>query len=334
MTSVAHDAGVSSSAGVSSEPEERGLDDEAAAPATIPTDPTDDSTDDDVLKAALSPMRDLPSGTGFGIAVHAVLEAVDTAAPDLAAELVDRSGEVLSRRPGSTSLDPDTLGPALLPAMQTPLGAFADGVRLCDVAPADRLPELDFELPLTGGDSPAGLSVTLGAFAEVLRSHLSPDDPFWPYPDVLAGRDFRRERLRGYLVGSLDAVLRLPREDGGHRYLVVDYKTNWLGGPTSYDGPLTAWHYRPAALEEAMLAAHYPLQLLLYLVALHRFLRWRQPGYDPDVHLGGGLYLFLRGMCGTDTPQVDGVPCGVFGWLPPKGLVGDLSALLAGGEGA
>ena len=67
-------------------------------------------------------------------------------------------------------------------------------------------------------------------------------------------------------------VLRLP----GPRYVVVDYKTNRLGPE-----PLTAWHYRPEAMAEAMLRAHYPLQALLYAVALHRFLRWRQPGYDP-----------------------------------------------------
>jgi len=79
-----------------------------------------------------------------------------------------------------------------------------------------------------------------------------------------------------------------------------------------------------------MMQAHYPLQLMLYLVALHRFLRWRQPGYDPEVHLGGGLYLFLRGMCGPDTPVVDGGVCGVMGWRPPTALVTDLSALLDG----
>ena len=71
-----------------------------------------------------------------------------------------------------------------------------------------------------------------------------------------------------------------------------------------------------------MLDAHYPLQALLYSVALHRFLRWRQPGYDPDLHLGGVLYLFLRGMCGPDTPVVDGVPCGVFS-LAAAGGAGD-----------
>ena len=39
-------------------------------------------------------------------------------------------------------------------------------------------------------------------------------------------------------------------------------------------------------MASAMLAAHYPLQALLYCVALHRYLRWRLPGYDPDRHIG------------------------------------------------
>src|SRR5690606_8681075 len=74
----------------------------------------------------------------------------------------------------------------------------------------------------------------------------------------------------------------------------------------------------------------YPLQALLYQVAVHRFLRWRQPGYDPDVHLGGVLYLFLRGMIGAATPTVGGRPHGVFAWRPPTRLVTDLSDLLDG----
>ncbi|HOW94706.1 MAG TPA: hypothetical protein PLF91_09470, partial [Mycolicibacterium fallax] len=65
---------------------------------------------------------------------------------------------------------------------------------------------------------------------------------------------------------------------------------------------------------------------------LHRFLRWRQPNYDPDRHLGGVLCLFLRGMCGPETPAVDGVPAGVFSWRPPAKLIVELSDLLAAQE--
>ena len=51
-----------------------------------------------------------------------------------------------------------------------------------------------------------------------------------------------------------------------------------------------------------MLHSDYPLQALLYTVVLHRFLRWRVPNYDPAQHLGGVLYLFVRGMCGRRHP--------------------------------
>jgi exodeoxyribonuclease V beta subunit len=82
-----------------------------------------------------------------------------------------------------------------------------------------------------------------------------------------------------------------------------------------------------------MLASHYPLQLVLYLVALHRYLRWRVRGYDPDRDLAGGAYLFVRGMAGPDTPTgPDGAPYGVVAWTPPPGLVVALSALLDGGR--
>ena len=73
---------------------------------------------------------------------------------------------------------------------------------------------------------------------------------------------------------------------------------------------------------------HYGLQALLYTVALHRYLRWRLPGYDPERNLAGVLYLFLRGMTGPDTPVVGGAPCGVFAWRPPPGLVVALSDIL------
>ena len=38
---------------------------------------------------------------------------------------------------------------------------------------------------------------------------------------------------------------------------------------------------------------------MLYLLALHRLLRSRLgDGYDPEQHLGGAVYVFLRGLRG------------------------------------
>ncbi len=109
---------------------------------------------------------------------------------------------------------------------------------------------------------------------------------------------------------------------------MLDYKTNWLGEP---DEPLTAFHYRPEALRAEMERHHYALQGLLYAVALHRYLRWRLPDYDPDAHLGGIAYLFVRGMTGPGWLGIDGEDgSGVFGWQPPSGFVPALSDLLDG----
>jgi len=195
-----------------------------------------------------------------------------------------------------------------------------------DVDRADRLDELAFELPLAGGDDPAG-ELGVADLGRVLREHLPPDDPLAQYAQRLADPALRHS-VRGYLTGSIDLVLRLPGPGGEPRFLVADYKTNWLAPPGE---ELTAFHHRPAALAAEMERAHYHLQALLYTAALHRFLRWRLPGYDPDRHLGGVLYLFLRGMTGPDTPTVDGRPCGVFAWRAPGALVTALSDRLDGG---
>ena len=125
--------------------------------------------------------------------------------------------------------------------------------------------------------------------ADLLEAPPPANDPVARYAAAVCCDPLLDAMLRGYLTGSLDLVLRLP--DG--RYVVADYKTNRLGAPGE---ALSAWHYRPEALQDEMVAAHYPLQALLYQVALHRYLRWRLPAYDPERNLGGVLYLFVRGM--------------------------------------
>ena len=325
LTAAVHGVELASPA-VGSEAEPLHEDDEAAPAVGTPEDGGGLPGGANGPLAAPSPMGDLPSGVDFGTAVHSVFEEVDPTAPDLAAELRRATGLALGRS-GSTSLGVESLATALLPSFRTPLGPLADGRRLADIPPGDRLAELAFEMPLAGGDDARG-EVTVGRLAPLVRRHLAAGDPLRRYAELLEHPTLAEQPLRGYLNGSIDAVLRVPDATGVPRYLVVDYKTNWLG---SFDGrPLTVGDYTPPRLAEAMMAAHYPLQALLYGVAVHRLLRWRQPGYDPATHLGGVLYLFVRGMAGEDTPQVDGVPCGVFSWRPPAALVTDLSDLLDG----
>jgi exodeoxyribonuclease V beta subunit len=299
---------------VASEPEEPGVDDEPEEPAIGIEEPSGE------LAAVASLLADGPGGTSFGTFVHTVYEAADFAGPDLDRELGSRAGEAVARRPLELG-DRTKLIAGLRAALETPLGPLVGGVRLCDIARADRLDELTFELPLAGGDVPVG-SVTPRAIGAVLRAHLGADDPLAGYADRLSDPDLRAA-VRGYLTGSIDLVFRR-----GGAFFVVDYKTNWLAAP---EEPLTAWHYRPSALRDEMERAHYGLQALLYTVALHRYLRWRLPSYEPGVHLGGVLYLFIRGMMGATTPVVAGQPCGVFSWKPPPALVVALDAVLEDG---
>jgi len=212
-----------------------------------------------------------------------------------------------------------------VPVLRTPLGPLAGGLTLSDIDSRDRLTELEFELPLAGGDRADSVDLTLGQLAPVIRRFLPSTDPLAGYAERLASPAFSGLSLRGYLTGSLDAVLR----PDGPRYLVADYKTNWLG-EFDPDVRLSVLDYRPQALDEVMADSDYPLQAMLYTVALHRFLRWRQPGYDPARHIAGVLYLFVRGMAGPETPVVDGRPCGVFAWSPPVELIVGLSYLLDG----
>ena len=44
------------------------------------------------------------------------------------------------------------------------------------------------------------------------------------------------------------------------------------------------------------------------------------------------MYLFLRGMCGPETPVVDGHPAGVFSWRPPASLIAAMSDLVRAGS--
>lgn len=300
--------------GVGSEPEAAGLDDEVGdillAPATSVGD-------------VASPMADLPAGATFGTLVHAVLQTADPFAPDLAAELTARIREHSVWWPVAAT--PEDMAAAMVPMHDTPLGPLAGGLTLRRIGLSDRLCELDFELPLAGGDRrSAPPEVRLADLSPLLRAHLPADDVLACYADRLTDRSLGAEPLRGYLTGSIDAVLRIP-DGAGHRYLVVDYKTNRLGDAQH---PLTAADYDRPRMVEAMLHSDYPLQALLYSAVLHRFLRWRLAGYEPDRHLGGILYLFVRGMCGPDTPVRDGHPSGVFDWRPPSSLITALSDLL------
>jgi exodeoxyribonuclease V beta subunit len=317
MTAATYDALVGS------EPEQPLIDDEPAeddpAPATAATAVAELSIP--------SLLGEMPFGADVGTFVHRVLEQTDFAAADPRAELRARIAEVRSQRAVEIG-DPEQAAEGLAAMLATPLGDVIGGRSLSQVARADRLDELGFELPLAGGDRPQGW-LTVNRIADALRERLPSGDPLAAYAERLQDPSLR-QTVRGYLTGSLDLVVRY-REPDGDRFAVCDYKTNWLGEPGE---PLTSFHYRPEALRAEMYRHHYALQALLYTVALHRFLRWRLPGYDPDRQLAGVAYLFVRGMTGDGGLGAGADAPGVFGWHAPPGLAAALSDALDQGAPA
>src|SRR5699024_9166891 len=95
-----------------------------------------------------SPMADLPGGKTFGSLVHETLETVDPFAADLAGELTAQVRAHEAWWP--IGVDAETLAAALVPMHDTPLGPLAEGLTLRQIGVADRLRELDFEIPLAG----------------------------------------------------------------------------------------------------------------------------------------------------------------------------------------
>lgn len=115
--------------------------------------------------------------------------------------------------------------------------------------------------------------------------------------------------LNGMFKGFIDLTF---EHDG--RYYVADYKSNWLG--------VDDMAYTAQAMEQSILDNRYDLQYVLYLLALHRQLKARLPDYDYDRHVGGALYLFLRGTRSASQ--------GVYFTKPPRALIEQLDRLFQG----
>lgn len=133
------------------------------------------------------------------------------------------------------------------------------------------------------------------------------------------------QQLNGMIKGFIDLTFEYEGQ-----YFVADYKSNYLGPDAS--------SYTLAAMQEAMLSHRYELQLALYTLALHRLLKSRIDNYCYQQHVGGGVYLFLRGMGESfHEENEDGVMShegnGVIALLPDEALILAMDKLFLG-EGA
>ena len=151
------------------------------------------------------------------------------------------------------------------------------------------LKELAFYLNITSHFDVAGFNRALATL------HHLPSEPL------------QFDYIQGMVRGTMDLVFSYQ-----DKYYLLDYKSNFLGD--------TLKDYDQAALKKAMLEHHYDWQYLLYVVALHRYLKTRLPHYDYNRDFGGVVYAFLRGMNGS--PQ-----SGIFFDKPDWQLIQQLEEL-------
>ena len=275
------------------------------------------------------PLAGLRAGTQFGTFVHAVLEQVDFAASDLGGAVAAAVRAELD----SSGTDPSVLAPegvdgvdlltvGLRAAMESPLGPLFGATRLADLERADRLDELAFDMRI----GKAGRHPTVRDIGSLVVDALPGGHPLRPWATSLAAGAVD-VRLAGYLTGSIDLVARLRTTGGSPRFVVADYKTNQL---TPRGEEPAAHDYAIGHLADAMAEHHYPLQALLYAVALQRYLRSRRRPGAPIAPVVGAAYLFVRGMTGRDVTFDGPHPHGVFTWELDPGLIAAVSDLLDG----
>ncbi len=254
-----------------------------------------------VLAAAPDPERistwqTFPAGARYGTLLHDLLEWLSQndwpVANDNAPAWAKQAwGNLLERKASWLQLEDAPraqLEPWLQAVVQTPLPLHelnAAPLTLYELNTDQMWPEMEFNLEV------GHVSVT--ALDQLIQAHVFEGSP---RPALQA------RVMQGMLTGSMDLVL---QHDG--RYWVVDYKSNKL---PSYDS---------ATLQDAVLHKRYEVQYVLYTLALHRLLKVRLPNYDYAQHMGGAVYLFLRGI------HAEGA--GVHVCRPPQALIEALDGL-------
>jgi exodeoxyribonuclease V beta subunit len=233
-----------------------------------------------------------PRGAGPGTFLHGLFEWAGTEGFAKTHATPDAIDSTVGRRCNLRSWEAwiEPLSAWLKSYLSTPLRFDGTAVSLCDLSTYQV--EMEFWF--------ASQSVNIQQLDKLVRQHTLKGEP---RPILNPGQ------LNGMFKGFID----LTFEHQG-RYYVADYKSNWLGrSDDSYDA---------AAMAETMLGKRYDLQLCLYLLALHRQLKLRLRDYDYDRHMGGAVYLFVRGHHSASQ--------GVHFERPPRELIEHMDRLFMG----
>ena len=271
-------------------------------PSDDDSEPSGHATATSITSTAPDFWQAFPRGARYGSLLHDLLEwqaqqswpLVQTATSGSLTEqawqhLLDRKTRGLNLPAHTVKALPDALHAVV--SAPLPMGRenlSAPPLVLSQLKASHLWPEMEFKLGVT--------HLSSALIDQWITEHVLPGQARAPLPTRM---------LQGMLTGFIDLVF---EHDG--RYWVLDYKSNGLPD------------YQAATLNNAVLDKRYDVQYVLYLLALHRLLSSRLPNYDYERHIGGAVYVFLRGV------QSEGA--GVHHMKPPYSLIQQLDLAFVG----
>ncbi|HLA27946.1 MAG TPA: UvrD-helicase domain-containing protein [Syntrophales bacterium] len=257
--------------------------------AVMGEDHGEGAVSDQVVRQTTSDIVDFPTGATAGHCLHMILDRIDFQDAGRWDEIINAT--VAAYPPESSGESKPEYLPMIREMLSNVLRSpLPGGFALCEVAAKKRLSELEFSYPVE--------NLNAGRLQALMAKHGRRLPPL----------NFRD--LKGYLRGFMDLVF----EHNG-KWFVLDWKSNKLG--------LQAEDYNLERLDREMYRHCYELQGLIYLAALHRYLKFRIPNYDYKRYIGGILYLFIRGV------RLQWPAAGIWHALPDQGLVDDLDVLFS-----
>lgn len=267
------------------------------------------------LDERINPLLYMPAGTEFGTLVHEAFERLIASLQEK--NLETGLSEICHCVAGrlctqSQNIESDDFARALECVFTARLGKDFQDKSLADFDASQCRSELDFDFLLEG----RFLDNFIEGLISIWEEELDTNHPLYGYAETLkAVSPEHKLRLQGVMTGSIDLLV---RED--NKYYVFDYKTNRL---SAFGQEAYSHHYQQESMVHAMFEHHYPLQALIYSLALDRIIKTQTASVQPEI--AGVGYLFVRGMGYVDE---DNVPLGVCSWSFPARMIERAQKLL------
>lgn len=212
--------------------------------------------------------EDLSKGVITGNLIHNLFEYIDFTNQEQWSKVIDKS--ILHFAPNKIELYKEALLDFLKHVMQGLISIGDTTLQLGKVSNSNKINELEFDFTI---DKLELTKIHQLQNKGVQINYLDPTN------------------YHGIFNGLIDLIV-----EWEGKYYILDWKTNHIGNQTS--------DYTTDKIQEAMTAHNYHLQYCIYTVALTKYLRSKLSDFDYDKHIGGVIYLFVRGMRAQESTGV------------------------------